>query len=100
LPVAPTSAALISAIGGANPVRLDAGGLEFGIPINVVPDNEPSASINFDYPELSDPGPYPIPLSAEIEGGTDVEGDRRVVVVQRDTCRLYELFYARVQGAA
>ena len=36
------------------------------------------------------PGPYPIPPDAPIEGGPDSDGDRHVLVVDRDACRLYE----------
>src|SRR5690606_34465722 len=42
-----------------------------------------------------DPGPYPIPSDAPIEGGPSATGDRHVLVVQEQTCRLYELFDAR-----
>jgi hypothetical protein len=44
-----------------------------------------------DYGAESDPGPYPVPRGARLEGGSD----RHVVVVQRGSCRLYELFGAR-----
>ena len=30
----------------------------------------------FDYADESDPGPYPIPADAPIEGGASVTGDR------------------------
>ena len=42
----------------------------------------------------SDPGPYPIPPNAPIEGGAGSSGDRHVLVVDKGTCRLYELFSA------
>ena len=47
-----------------------------------------------DYGDESDKGPYPIPASARVEGG----GDRHVLVVQRERCKLYELFGARRAG--
>jgi hypothetical protein len=42
------------------------------------------------YADESDPGPYPIPLGAPIEGG----GDRHVLAVDRDACKLYEMYDA------
>jgi hypothetical protein len=51
-------------------------------------------SVIFDYDNESDPGPYPIPTDAPIEGGPGSDGDRHVLVVDRDACTLYELFYA------
>jgi hypothetical protein len=43
----------------------------------------------------SDPGPFPIPGDAPIEGGPDSDGDRHVIVVDRFRCELFELFYAQ-----
>ena len=51
-----------------------------------MPGNQPKVPVSFDYVEDSDPGPYPIPANAPVEGG----GDRHVLVVDRDNCRLYE----------
>ena len=50
--------------------------------------------VTFDYQEESDPGPYPLPPGAPIEGGPNSSGDRHILVLDRDTCRLYELYYA------
>lgn len=47
-----------------------------------------------EYGDESDPGPFPIPLDAAVEAG----GDRHVLVLQSGTCRLYELYHARVSG--
>ena len=49
-------------------------------------------------PRESDPGPYPIPPNAPIEGGAGSSGDRHVLVVDKGTCRLYELFSAYPNG--
>jgi len=67
----------------------------FGIPINVVPASQPAVPIVFDdYPDESDPGPYPFPPPASImiEGGsgTACDGDCHALVVQQGTCMLYE----------
>jgi hypothetical protein len=37
-------------------------------------------------------GPYPIPANVAIEGGRASDGDRHALIVDRDHCRLYELF--------
>jgi hypothetical protein len=64
---------------------------DYGIPFTVVPRDQPLAPIRFTaYGDESDPGPYPVPADARVEGG----GDRHVLVVQRGTCKLYELFGA------
>jgi hypothetical protein len=70
-------------------------GAGFGIPINVVPSNQPKVPIAFDaYADESDPGPYPFPgpSQVKIEGGTATacDGDCHVLVVQQGTCQVYE----------
>jgi len=66
----------------------------YGIPIDVVPEDQTPLKITFDYDDESDPGPYPFrgPDDAKIEGGsaTDCDGDCHVLVVQQGTCQLYE----------
>jgi hypothetical protein len=52
-------------------------------------------SVAFDYADESDPGPYPIPDEATIEGGADSDGDRHILILDTDECRLYELYDAR-----
>jgi len=51
--------------------------------------------VTFEYADESDPGPYPVPRDAPIEGGPDATGDRHVLVVDVDGWMLYELFDAR-----
>ena len=51
-------------------------------------------SVVFGYADESDPGPYPIPPDAHIEGGPNAKGDRHVLVLDQDNGRLYELFSA------
>jgi hypothetical protein len=68
----------------------------FGIPFVVVPATQPLVPISYDaYGDESDPGPFPIPLDAPIEAGTD----GHVLVLQEQTCQLYELFVGRQVGA-
>ncbi len=73
----------------------------YGIPYIVVPGTEPKLDVTFDYKDESDPGPYPIPLDAPIEGGPpNGDGDKHVLAIDKDNCVLYELFDAtRGSGA-
>ncbi len=96
-PVDPNSARLIAAIGADDRLHPDFGtvyrGAPNGIPYIVVSGTQPSARINLtSYASESDPGPYPIPRDAPIEGGPNSEGDRHVIVIDRDKWKLYELF--------
>jgi hypothetical protein len=60
---------------------------------------QPRVPIRFtEYGEESDPGPYPVPPGAPVEGAGE-EGDRHVLVLQRGSCRLYELYAASRHGS-
>ena len=48
--------------------------------------------MSFDYADESDKGPYPIPKTVHIEGGRASTGDRHAILVDRDACKLYELY--------
>ena len=48
---------------------------EYGIPFVSVPFAQPLVPISFEVADESDPGPYPIPPDAPVEGG----GDRHVL---------------------
>jgi hypothetical protein len=49
--------------------------------------------VRFDYASESDQGPYPIPRNVPIEGDPHPDGgDRHALIVDRDSCRLYELY--------
>ena len=54
--------------------------------------------MTFDYDDESDPGPYPVPPGAPIEGGVASSGDRHVLIVDRDAWKLYELYAAYPQA--
>lgn len=76
-------------------------GALIGIPYRFVPKDQPKVPIHFvafgeeeAIPDESDPGPYPIPADAPIEGGPDSVDDRHVLVVQEQSCTLYELYKA------
>lgn len=65
---------------------------DYGIPYVVVPPEQPLVPIDLTlYADESDPGPYPVPLNAPVEGGAASGGDRHVLVVQQGTCELFEL---------
>jgi hypothetical protein len=70
-----------------------------GIPITVVGRKQAKARVAFDYADESDRGPYPIPRNVKIEGGSQSDGDRHALLLDRDACRLYELFALYPTGA-
>jgi hypothetical protein len=99
MPVDPNSANLIGSIGLSTGLHPDFGtvynGAPNGIPYVVVSGTQALAPINFTaYGSESEPGPYPVPTNAPIEGGPTSTGDRHVLVVDRDTWKLYELYRA------
>jgi hypothetical protein len=103
LPVAPGSARLIAAIGIAAPVHPDFGsgtyaGAPIGIPITVVSRHTHRVRVRFMYALESDRGPYPIPAHPAIEGGPASTGDRHILLLDRDSCRDYELYAAYPAG--
>ena len=100
-PADPFNTQIIAAISSPG-IKADFGsglwqGAPIGIPYIVVCGNQYKVAINFtDYGDESDPGPYPIPLTAPIEGNGS--GDSHVIAVDIENKMLYELFYARVNG--
>ena len=105
LPVAKDSPALIRSIGLDSPMHADFGaglydGSRIGIPYVVVHGKSTAKSrVRFDYADESDKGPYPIPNGVPIEGQPKTgEGDRHALIVDRDSCRLYELYALRREG--
>jgi hypothetical protein len=102
-PLHPRSSAIVSTIlaNGGDFLHPDFGeNPDYGIPYVVVPADEPLRPIVYDaYGDESDPGPFPIPQTAPIEGGPSATGDRHVIAVQQGTCELFELFAARISGA-
>jgi hypothetical protein len=93
LPVAPNSDAIIRSIGADTGLHPDFGsglydGSRIGIPFDVVTRRTPRSRVGFDYADESDKGPYPIPRGVHVEGG----GDRHALLLDRDACRLYELY--------
>jgi hypothetical protein len=102
--VHPNSDAFIASIGLTKGLHPDFGtvyaGAPNGIPFITVDSTQALVPINFvAYGNESDPGPYPTPLSAPIEGGPNGTGDRHVIVVDTSTRTLYELYRAFPNGA-
>ncbi|MBS1726580.1 MAG: hypothetical protein JST51_07650 [Armatimonadetes bacterium] len=100
-PVDPNSANLIASIGLTGSLHPDFGanwnGGPFGIPYVIVEGTQKKVNVAFDYADESDPGPYPIPSDAPIEGGANSSGDRHVLVIDKDNWTLYELYAAYPQ---
>jgi len=97
LPVAANSDEIVRSIGANGSVHADFGsglweGAPTGIPITVVGKKQKKTRVSFEYADESDRGPYPIPRSVKIEGGRSSTGDRHAIIVDRSSCRLYELY--------
>jgi hypothetical protein len=106
-PVDPNSSAIINFIGDSTPLHPDFGaglygGQTIGIPYIVV-SGSPFVPIKYTaYGSESDPGPMPVPKNAPIEGYPNPgNGDRHVLVLDRDNCWLYELYssYSQKNGS-
>jgi len=117
LPVHPDSSKMVAVIGRVKPLQHN---LDMGFII--VPPGQPRVPVKLlDYPDESDPGPYPVPDNAPIENwpmqrNEDVEalpkagqtleqlqregtGDRHVIVVDPVNGKLYEFWQARKTDA-
>ena len=102
-PVDANSANLISSIGTSGSLFPDFGsgtwnGAPIGIPYVVVAGTQAKVAINFTaYGDESDPGPYPVPPTAPVEGEPPGSttcsggGDCHVLVIDRDNNLLYEM---------
>ena len=103
LPVDPNSSVYLSSVGLGEPLHPDFGtvwdGAPNGIPYVVVRGTQPKVPITFYYADESDPGPYPIPLDAPIEGGPASDGDRHILTLDIDNHVLYEVYDAHYSAA-
>jgi hypothetical protein len=96
-PVASDSATMIDTIGLDRGLHMDFGSYAgYGIPYQIVTASTPRSTVTFDYDEDSDHVPYPIPSNPLQEAGSD----GHILMVDKDACRLYELFDARQAGGA
>jgi hypothetical protein len=75
---------------GPNP-----GGYPYGIPSKIVTRKHALVRIKFSYAPQSNRGPYPFGTDTPIEGGKRAGGDRHAIMVNSQTCTLYELWNAR-----
>ena len=96
--VDPNSQAILERIGLTDRLHPDFGanwnGGPFGIPYIVVSSSTPRSAVVFDYDDESDHVGYPFTASTPIEGGPSAGGDRHAIMVDRDSCTLYELYDA------
>ena len=97
LPVALNSDRVVAAIGAGDHMHADFGsglwdGGPIGIPVTVVGKAQARSRVSFEYADESDQAPIPIPRTVAIEGGRASDGDRHALIVDRDSCKLYELF--------
>lgn len=98
--VHPNSSNFLASLGATTKLHPDFGtvwnGAPIGIPYLVVTAAQPLIPINYtDYGDESDSGPFPIPLTAAIEGGASSTGDRHVITIDKDRkilCELYNSF--------
>jgi hypothetical protein len=96
--LAASSNTWISTLGSTRGVHPDFGtvwdGAPNGIPYTVVDSSTPRGRIAFDYPDSDTTVQYPLPADPNIEGGASGTGDRHILMVDKDACRLYELWDA------
>lgn len=99
LPVHPLSQDYLASVGLEKPLHPDFGtvwnGAPSGIPYNLVGSDTPRQTIDFEYPDESDAGPYPIPNPPLLEGGpkAPLDSDRHLLMVDFENKKLYELFH-------
>jgi len=104
LPVDANSQSYVTSISPTAGLHPDFGaglwdGGPIGIPFVTVPGSQPFVPIIFTaYGDESDPGPYPVPSTAPVEGGSNSTGDRHVLAVDSGNCTLYEMYDAFPQA--
>jgi hypothetical protein len=91
LPVNANSDAWLDTMAAATTnLHPDFGRPPYGLPFAVVDNSHATESVTFHYANESDPGPYPFGPDIPLEGGSD----RHALMINKDTCVLYELFAA------
>src|SRR5437867_5657923 len=97
LPVHARSAQwLASMAASTTKLHPDFGGPPYGFPYNVVGNANPQETVSFQYASESDPRPYRVGADTLIENGSD----RHALIVNRDTCTLYELYDLSGSGSS
>jgi hypothetical protein len=95
LPVNATSDAWLASMDASTTnLHPDFGAPPYGLPFAVVDNTHPTEYITFVYSDESDPGPYPFGADIPLEQGSDAHA----LMVNKDTCTLYELFGASWNG--
>jgi hypothetical protein len=95
LPVHPMSGTWLRTMNaGTTLLHPDFGRPAYGLPFAVVGNKHATHRIKFLYADESDRVPYPFGPDTPIEGGSD----RHALMVNRDTCTLYELYDAHWNG--
>jgi hypothetical protein len=104
-PVDPNSAGYLNFIGSTVTLHPDFGSGTFhnqtiGIPYQVVAGTQAKVTVTLGaFASESDPGPEPIPSNALIEGYPKPgNGDRHVLLLEKDGCWLYELYHAALKS--
>jgi hypothetical protein len=103
LPVDPRSRTWISHMSPTAHLHPDFGpsygdGPNYGMPITVVSNAHPTVRVRFRYADESDRVRYPLGSDTRIEGGRSSTGDKHAIIVNKDTCRLYETWDTRETG--
>lgn len=104
LPVARRSRAWLRTIGRSESLHPDFGpsygeqSVPYGIGVTVVDSSHATVAVQFDYADESDDVRYPLGPDTFIEGGRESDGDRHAIVIDRDTCRLYETWDTHSSG--
>ncbi|MGB7258826.1 MAG: hypothetical protein WBD48_12185 [Pseudolabrys sp.] len=70
----------------------------YGIPITVVDNTHAKVPVRFDIADESDRVRYPLGADTKVEGGQFKSGDRHTIVINKDTCQLYETWATRHTG--
>jgi len=99
LPVVSNSQAILNSIGLDVGLHPDFGtvwnGRPNGIPYTIANKKTKRYRVRFEYASESDKKPYPIPAKVKIEAGSD----RHALIVDRNSCRLYELYALRQKAS-
>ena len=94
-PINANSANYVNSIGASTHLHPDFGtfwdGAPIGIPFVHVGAGQPKVAVSFDIADESDPGPYPIPPTAPIDGGASSTGDPHALGVDDAPCKLQEV---------
>ncbi|GAA3836691.1 hypothetical protein [Nocardioides panacisoli] len=68
---------------------------KYGIPVTVVDGDHRKVKVRFQYSDESDHVRYPLGSDTRIEGGAKASGDRHAIVVDKDSCTLYETWHTK-----